>query len=195
MWYKNDLVTLTLNFKSKRSSNNIDVLIDHFLYKIKIHHEVEFFMIKYIFSVYWKLLLVSMYISFYVGENCYPFFLKPFINTWFTVQPSKLSLPKKMEWGFPKKFVLWLFLHKRLLFPPKSTIKSNKIPMLFNGGLRMSGLGLELYKNKFKNLIWTSKFKFSFRGLHGCFVPMPGIDLCRYHGLDRMVVVSCQCQA
>jgi len=24
---------------------------------------------------------------------------------------------------------------------------------------------LELYKNKFKNLIWTSKFKFSFRGL------------------------------
>ena len=76
MWYKNDLVTLTLNFKSKRSSNNIDVLIDHFLYKIKIHHEVEFFMIKYIFSVYWKLLLVSMYISFYVGENCYPFFFK-----------------------------------------------------------------------------------------------------------------------
>jgi hypothetical protein len=29
---------------------------------------------------------------------------------------------------------------------------------------------LDIYKNKFKNLIWTSKFKFSFRGLqlHFC---------------------------
>ena len=32
---------------------------------------------------------------------------------------------------------------------------------------------LDIYKNKFKNLIWTSKFKFSFRGLY-TFVYSPG---------------------
>jgi hypothetical protein len=31
--------------------------------------------------------------------------------------------------------------------------------------VNFSSFNLELYKNKFKNFIWTSKFKFSFRGL------------------------------